>query len=164
VPPKRSSLLAVALKTSWCSDAITRNLPPDNPGDPADCFCIRFNNDNSMVAAGCGDGIVRVYRSEGGALVTSLYDAALSLPTTCLRFRPGGNTTQSKGVLLEANSDGTIKHWHVPSAKCIHTVTEANNQVYALDYDVTGAFLRWSRTACIPPPLSNANTFSDKST
>ena len=41
-------------------------------------------------------------------------------------------------VLLVANSDGTVQHWHVTSSRCLHTITEEENQVYALDYAVDG--------------------------
>ena len=37
-----------------------------------------------------------------------------------------------------ANSDGTVQHWHVTSSRCLHTITEEDNQVYALDYAVDG--------------------------
>jgi WD40 repeat protein len=136
---RASSRLAPAtLKTAWSSDAVTPHLPHESPGEPADVFCIRFSPDDGLVAAGCGDGILRIYNADDGALVSSLCDERLILPTTCLRFRPHGSSAATKNVLVEANSDGTVKHWHVPSAKCLHTITEENNQVYALDYDLAG--------------------------
>ena len=42
-------------------------------------------------------------------------------------------------MLLAANADGTICHWHVTSRKCLHTISEENNQVYALDYTPDGS-------------------------
>jgi WD40 repeat protein len=29
---------------------------------------------------------------------------------------------------------GTVRHWHVTSGKCVHTINEEGNQVYAVDY------------------------------
>mmetsp|Transcript_16232 Transcript_16232/g.49396 ORF Transcript_16232/g.49396 Transcript_16232/m.49396 type:complete len:429 (+) Transcript_16232:86-1372(+) len=138
-PSKAAPLVAPSFKTVWSSEAATPGHPVDNPGDPADVFCVRFAPDDELVAAGCGDGVVRVYHGDGGRLAYSLIDDSLNLPTTCLRFRPSGSTSKTKNVLLAANSDGTVKHWHITSARCLHTITEENNQVYAIDYDVDGA-------------------------
>mmetsp|Transcript_17147 Transcript_17147/g.47721 ORF Transcript_17147/g.47721 Transcript_17147/m.47721 type:complete len:281 (+) Transcript_17147:233-1075(+) len=114
-PVLRSSRLAAAsFKTAWSSDAVTPHLPRDNPGEPADVFCIRFSPDDELVAAGCGDGILRIYNANNGKLVHSLCDERLILPTTCLRFRPHGSAAFTKNVLVEANSDGTIKHGMCP--------------------------------------------------
>jgi len=141
-------LIAASLKTVWSSEAATPGHPADNPGDPADVFCVRFAPDDGLVAAGCGDGVVRVYHSDGGRLAYSLIDEALSLPTTCLRYRPAGTSSKTKNVLLAANSDGTVKHWHITSSRCLHTITEENNQVYALDYDVDGSHFATAGRDC----------------
>jgi COMPASS component SWD3 len=47
-------------------------------------------------------------------------------------------------VLVTANANGAIQHWHVTSRKCMHTISEKDdngkdNQVYALDYRHDGA-------------------------
>jgi hypothetical protein len=41
----------------------------------------------------------------------------LSYPTTCLRFRPVTGAYKTRNVLLAANADGTVQHWHVTSGK-----------------------------------------------
>ena len=48
-------------------------------------------------------------------------------------------TSKTKNLLLVANADGTVRHWHVTSRKCLHTITEENNQVFAIDYRQDGA-------------------------
>jgi len=60
------------------------------------------------------------------------------LPTTCLRFRPATEVSKTKNVLLVGNADGTVQHWHITSRKCMHTITEDKNQVYAIDYGHDG--------------------------
>lgn len=35
---------------------------------------------------------------------------------------------------------GAIQHWHVTSGKCLHTIEEKDNQVFALDYRFDGAY------------------------
>jgi COMPASS component SWD3 len=32
------------------------------------------------------------------------------------------------------DSDGTLRHWHVTSGKCVHVTEEDQNQIYAIDY------------------------------
>ena len=104
--------------------------------DEAEVFCVRFSPDDRLLAAGCGDSVVRVFHCDDGRLAYNLereHSAGGRMPLTCLRWRPtapGG----TKNVLLSANADGTVQHWHVTSRKCLHTITEEDNQIYALDY------------------------------
>lgn len=102
-------------------------------------FCVRFSTDGKFVAAGCGDGAIRVFNTSTGALAYNLQAGSnVALPTTAIRFRPVTATTRTKNVILAANASGTVQHWHMTSGKCLHSVQE-ENQVYALDYDAEGA-------------------------
>lgn len=104
-------------------------------------FCVRFSTDGKFVATGCGDGAIRVFNAQTGALAYNLQGGSnVALPTTALRFRPVTATTRTKNVILAANAAGTVQHWHMTSGKCLHSMEEENkNQVYALDYDAEGA-------------------------
>ena len=104
--------------------------------EDAEAFCVRFSPDDTLLAAGCGDGVVRVFHTEDGRLAYKLEACASGLPTTAVRFRPTSAASKTRNVLLVANSDGTVQHWHVTSSRCLHTITEEDNQVYALDYAV----------------------------
>ena len=106
--------------------------------EDAEAFCVRFSPDDTLLAAGCGDGVVRVFHTEDGRLAYKLEACASGLPTTAVRFRPTSAASKTRNVLLVANSDGTVQHWHVTSSRCLHTITEEDNQVYALDYAVDG--------------------------
>ena len=64
--------------------------------------------------------------------------SAAALPATSLRFRPSSDATRTKNVLVSANAVGAIQHWHVTSGKCLHTIVEEDNQVFALDYRPDG--------------------------
>ena len=122
----------VALKTVWTAAA--------NVGNDAEVFCVRYSPDDALVAAGSGDGTVRVLHAGDGRLAYELASpTAEKLPVTCLRFRPASATSKTKNLLLVANADGTVRHWHVTSRKCLHTITEENNQVFAIDYRQDGA-------------------------
>ena len=106
--------------------------------EDAEAFCVRFSPDDTLLAAGCGDGVVRVYHTEDGRIAYKLEACASGLPTTAIRFRPTSAASKTRNVLLAANSDGTVQHWHVTSSRCLHTITEEDNQVYALDYALDG--------------------------
>ena len=63
-------------------------------------------------------------------------ELTLQLPITAMRFRPGGN---SRGVLLACSADATVRHWHVPTGKCLSTIYEGSDQqIFACDYRQDG--------------------------
>lgn len=81
-----------------------------------------------------------MYHTSTGRLAYSLKDSALDeLPITSLRFRPASASSKTKNVLLSVSADGVAKHWHVTSAKCMHTITEPDNQLFCVDYRKDGA-------------------------
>ena len=55
-----------------------------------------------------------------------------------LRFRPGTAQSNAKGILLSVNTDGSIRHWHASTGKCVH-VLEDDIEHYALDYTADGS-------------------------
>lgn len=66
----------------------------------AEVFCLRFSPDGKFLAAGCGDGAVRVFSSQTGKLAYNLQGGSnVALPTTCIRFRPITATTRTKVIL-----------------------------------------------------------------
>lgn len=136
-----------AIKPVWTTDTRPAPAPKaddseDDAPDPdgPDIFCVRHSPDDTLIAAGGGDGIVRIFHADGGRLAYTLESATSEgLPTTCIRFRPsGGGGSKTRNILLVANCDGTINHWHTTSKKLLHTITEENNQTYALDYSLDG--------------------------
>ena len=94
-----------------------------------DTFCVRHSPDDVLVGAGCADGVVRLYHSDGGRLAYTLDTSPGQLPVTCIRFRPAlSASSATRNVLLTANSEGLVQHWHVTSKRCLHTITEKDNQ------------------------------------
>lgn len=125
------------------SNAIDSKLVPritisDNTSE---VFSIRFSPDGKFIAAGCGDGAIRVFNAQSGALAYNLQGGSnVALPTTAIRFRPSSENTKTKNVLIAANAAGAVQHWHMTSGKCLHSIEEENNnQVYALDYNLEGS-------------------------
>lgn len=93
--------------------------------NPSEVFTTRFSPDGTLLAAGCGDGCVRVYSSKNGALLYELENPDSkygSLPITAVRFRPTTAMSKTKNVLLVGSADGSVSHWHITSGKCLDRI------------------------------------------
>ncbi|OQR96839.1 hypothetical protein ACHHYP_13205 [Achlya hypogyna] len=115
---------------------------------PSEVFCTRFSPDGTLLAAGCGDGAIRIFNVANGALAYTLmqphHNYGFGMPCTALRFRPLASSSKTKNVLLAVNSNGSVEHWHITSGKCLHAITDEQNQLYALDYRPDGAMFATS--------------------
>ncbi len=109
-------------------------------GNTSEIFSVKFSPDGNFIAAGCGDGAIRCFNAQTGALAYNLQGGSnIALPTTAIKFRPVTATTRTKNVLISANAAGTVQHWHMTSGKCLHSIEEDHkNQVYCLDYNGEG--------------------------
>jgi COMPASS component SWD3 len=110
----------------------------------SDVFCIRFSPDGKFLAAGCGDGSVKVYQAQNGTLafnlqsnITSPASALAGNAITALKFRPVTASSRTKNIFIAANASGVIQ-WHMTSAKMLHSYEEDGNIVYTLDYNGEG--------------------------
>lgn len=114
------------------------------PREESDAFCVRYSPCDTWLAAGCGDGAVRVFDGTTGRCAYALHAAdgasnAVKLPITCLRWRPGGS---DEAVLAAADAGGIVQQFRASQSNvCMHHVKEERNQVNALDYSEDGEVL-----------------------
>lgn len=82
----------------------------------------------------------QVYQTSSGRLAYQLGVGSTDpLPITALRFRPVSASSKTKNVLLAVSAEGTAKHWHITSGRCMHTIEEPDNQLYCVDYKSDGS-------------------------
>ena len=107
----------------------------------SEVFCVKFAPEGNYLAAGCGDGAIRVFSTENGNLAYNLQSGSnVALPTTAMKFRPpDAANSRTKNVFLAANAAGAVQHWHMTSGKCLHSFSDEDNQVYTLDYNIEGS-------------------------
>ena len=123
--------------------------------EETEVFAVRWNPDDTHLAAALGDGTVRLYASADGSLVRALNcrygDEAM--PVTGIRWRPASATAKTKNVLVSITCSGVITHWHATSGKELHRIVLEGNQCLALDYSLDGSRLavgswRWGERKC----------------
>lgn len=110
------------------------------PGN-VDLLCCRFDPDDTLIASGSSEGTVHVYSLTASEKPIHVMNGAevTGIPITCLRWRPHTGISKTKHVLVSSCADGNISHWHVPSGKLLHRITEPENQVLCLDYNRDGS-------------------------
>ena len=106
----------------------------------SEAFSVRWNNDDSHLAAGMGDGSVRVYSSADGSFIRRLNCRVSpeALPVTAVRWRPGAPSAKGKDVLLVTTASGAIMHWQPLTGKEVHRAVLPENQCLAADYGLDG--------------------------
>ena len=101
-------------------------------------FSIRFDANDKHIAAGCGDGTIRIYHL-GSQKETYMLHNPGAEPTaiTSIRWRPHEAKGVSKNVLLSVNAAGQVQHWLSSSCKLLHTITEST-MLFCADFTPDG--------------------------
>ena len=141
LPPRPSSRQSADPPSPFTSVRHRTNIYIDAADEqPAEVFTTAFSPDSRYLAAGCGDGTVRVYTASGKLRWRFNPAVAEALPVTCVRFRPAAASAFSslQNVLMATSADGTVQHYHLSSNASRPTSTlrsGAGNQLFAAAYD-----------------------------
>jgi len=106
-----------------------------------DFLSCRFEPEDNLIATAGTDGMVNVFSLSDSTDVPyrTLNGSLNSDPLTCMRWRPQTGLSKTKQVLVTGCGDGTVTHWHIPSGKMLHRMTEPDNQILCLDYNRDGS-------------------------
>jgi WD40 repeat protein len=105
----------------------------------SEIFSIRFDHEDKHIAAGCGDGTVRVFNlATKKEMFTMKSAVGETSPITCVRWRPLEAAGASKNVLLTVNAQGRVQHWLTTSCKLLHTTAETG-MLFCADYTADGS-------------------------
>lgn len=99
-------------------------------------FCMKWSPDGQYLAVGCADGGVRILRGSDGKLAYRLKTSG-SMPVTSMRWKSSLSNVGSSSCLMTTSSSGCIDIWHVQSSKCIYSIQEEENQIFAFDISPT---------------------------
>lgn len=79
----------------------------------SEVFCTRFSPDGKLLAAGCGDGAIRVFNVHDGKLSYTLMQPqntfGFGMPCTAIRFRPLSSASKTKNVLLAVSTYSSLQ-------------------------------------------------------
>lgn len=116
----------------------------------SEVFTCRFDPTDKYLACGFGDGAIRIYNTQTAKCAFTLcsyvdqYGQSDDMPVTALRWRPATANLKTANVLVSAQADGFLKHWHATSGRCLHTRNcedNPSNQLYTIDYNSDGNLL-----------------------
>ena len=119
-----------------------QNPPPSfsSPATDSEIYSVRWSPDDSLIAAGCSDGTVKVYSGLYGTLIRTM-NSRLSpevYPVTSVRWRPESGPSKTRNILLAITCEGGVVHWHASSGKAVHSFKLQENQALCSDYNSEG--------------------------
>ena len=98
--------------------------------------CLRLSQDNSIVAAALADGTVQLRSFATGRVSYSLTHSQEGFSVTSICFNP-----KNPRNFVTISSDGVIKGWANKVPQNVWTISEADNELYALDIHQNGLMM-----------------------
>ena len=93
---------------------------------------IAVSRDETEVALGCKDSMIRIYNSSDYGLVKEL--AAHKMPVTSLQYSPDGR------CLISGGRDAQLKVWGLPDYEVVNNIAAHMFSVYAIAYHPTAPY------------------------
>ncbi|HVS10327.1 MAG TPA: serine/threonine-protein kinase, partial [Planctomycetota bacterium] len=97
---------------------------------PGEVGCVAFAPDGELLATGCADGVVRLWRAPQGEAVAAL--AGHGEAVLALAFAPGG------ARLASASRDGSLRVWDLASERARLVLSDHEAPVTAVAFSATG--------------------------
>ena len=102
-------------------------------------FCVRFDHNDKYIAAGRGDGSIAIFNVLTGKTSYMLNESMEEpMPTTIVRWRPICAPGVTKNVMIAANAEGSLTHYHTTSGKTLNRIFSDVNQLFTCDYKPDG--------------------------
>ena len=107
---------------AWHGRKITHKMSITD--SKSEVFCLAYEYGDEKMAVGYGDGIVRIYDPNSGRFSASLQKMSVhdEIPVTAVRWRPVTAQSKTANIVVTAYADGTLKHWHATTGKCISAI------------------------------------------
>jgi COMPASS component SWD3 len=114
---------------------------------------VRFDEEDTMAAVGCSDGIVRVYNlnTSNKLIELSTNKGQDKVACTALRWRPANESigATSSSTILAASGSGTLFQFLAKTGKNIFEKKEEDNYIFALDYNAKGTLFATAGKDCV---------------
>lgn len=121
--------------------------------EAADVMVVRFDEEDTMAAVGCSDGIIRVYNlnTSNKLIELSTNTGHEKVACTALRWRPTNESlgANSSSTILAANGSGTLFQFLAKTGKHIFEKKEEDNYIFAIDYNPKGTLFATAGKDCI---------------
>lgn len=117
----------------------------------SDVFSVRFSPDDAFLASACALGQVNIYNVSTGQEAYRLNRTGTHpIKQICWRPEREDSSMRTRGVLMGASTDGTLRQWHVTTSRCLAEFrpqgagpdgSEDPGQLFCVDYSTDGACL-----------------------
>lgn len=97
-----------------------------------ECFALRFDKTDNLLAGGYSTGHIVVYDVHSGNTIK--YMQLSDYPISSMRWKTAGN----KPILVVVHSDGKVSQWYPNAGKILYSFEEKDNFIMCLDYDHKG--------------------------
>lgn len=97
-----------------------------------ECFSIRFDKTDSLLAGGFSTGDIIIYDTSNGNFIKNM--SLSEYPISSMRWKQSGQ----KSILVVVHSDGKVSQWFAQAGKFLYSFEEKDNFIMCLDYDNYG--------------------------
>ena len=102
-------------------------------------FSVKFDPTDKYIAAGCGDGTIRIFNVFTGEQSCILNTATEEpIPTIKVRWCPPVGSGATENILISVNWNGALQHWDTKSGKLLNTLYDKSNELLSVDCQPDG--------------------------